>query len=900
MQHPVFFSFAGDSSALVNRIKSKFRDDLVYMYMRTGVAGDNFPEEILSELSNCQLFVVFWSAMYVAGDSNRPWCRRELLTALRRLKSQSLRQFLIIQTDVTPLDQVITDPDTGAVVDGLAAFRESGRAFSYPIQERAIEQRLSFELAKIDQSNHPLIPRVELQDLMRKALSTGDVQSKSAVTFVAGFHGAGRRTLIHLITDNEYRHLTCHSISLDSIDGPEDLLRSIWGDVLHKSRAEQRAMMRKVQENPQALRQYYSQLSAQLVENRCYVIVSKDDSIDVSEVLPFWVPEYLGLLPATVQPLIFVTVGRPVPEFMAREIPNAGHVHVPSLEEHESYDMANRVIAAVDPSRTARWKPHIAEIVAGGANNAKLIVDIVKVASRRATLDFLSRDIASETSRFDQRVQLVVEWAWESISENPPAIQLLDVINLLGVVHIDSLHEIFKNSPEKVGDLLFRLIEIGLVEHLSESTYRIPRALARKLNFHFAGSLPRRQSTELIQRFARSLEVGTDEDSSSVVLNNRLQAQLTSDVAIDAADVVFITASLLFKSGWQRYRLGQSGAALSLFRRSFGAIEQVRDDATKLEIVRYFGLAAAREQSENDVAAAVRYLSHAANLNYRFEEKAKSMALFIQGFAYKCDSKYTLALPKYEEALKKLPDERRTEHQRSQMLNEAVQCILRIEPVNIALALQYSRSSVNLRENPNNIDVLLRSLLARTYFDQSTPKEEVSRNLADMNYWESILKTKSETGGLSFYDRRRIDRLEAEAMDAVLATGQPFPSLDLTSAISLCHDAYQRHHDDAILWRKWDLMFRTEIDRDWTIPHKEATEYLEKSAQNKIARLNAARIRILTFNRADPSQMSLARSELEKYRTNGTLPPAVVRDIHRYLVQNERVLRVGLWADWDL
>lgn len=905
MRHPVFFSFAGDAKALVERIRSKFRDELVYVYTRTGVDGDSFPAEILSELRQCELFVVFWSAAYVAGDPSRPWCRRELLTALRRYEQGGLRRFLIVQVDGTPLDQTVIDPDTGLSIDGLRAFREDGRAFTHPIKERAIEQRLSAELAKIDQSDHPLLPRTELQELLRRALKTGDLQTKTPITFVSGFHGSGRRTLVRLITQSEYRHLTEYPISLDSVDGPEDLLRLIWGDVLHKSKAEQRLMMRDVQQNPSALRRYYAQLGMLLVANRCYVIVSKDDATDVSEVLPFWASEYLGLVSPTVQPLIFCTIGRPLPEFMMRAIPSAGHVPVPTLEEAESVELANRVIAAVDPVRVGRWQQHIPEIVAGGANNAKLIVDIVRIASRRASLDFLLRDIVPEVERFDQRVQAVVQWAWEAIAEDGAAIQLLDVVNLLGVAHIDALTDIFRNSAGSVGDSLYRLMEVGLVEHLSESTYRIPRALARKLNLHFAGALPRNQSMDLIRGYARAVDVGREDDSSAVVLNNRLQSKLATDAEIDADDLVFVTAALLFKAGWQRYRLGQTSAALPLLRRAFGATDRVRDDSTRLEIVRYFGLAAAREQSVEDVAAAVRYLRHVGNFHFRYEAKVKAMALFVQGFAYKCESQYALALPKYEEALDLLPPEGRTEHQRSQMLNEAVQCMLRIEPTDYERALDFARRACALRENPNNIDVLLRALLARTYFDRSTPRDEVSRNIEDMDHWESILKTKSAIGALSFYSRRRIDRLEAEAVDAVMATGQEFPSLDLQAVVSMCQEALQTYQDDALLWRKWDLMLLTELGRDWRRLHTEATEYLSRGAPNKMARGNAARIKILTFDIEDEVERRAAYMELERFRADGTLPRSIAGDIKRHLDLGEagtgrvlgKLLKHGLRGD---
>ena len=285
----------------------------------------------------------------------------------------------------------------------------------------------------------------------------------------------------------------------------------------------------------------------------------------------------------------------------------------------------------------------------------------------------------------------------------------------------------------------------------------------------------------------------------------------------------------------------------------------------------------------------------------------KAMALFVQGFAYKCKSQYLLALPKYEEALDMLPEEGRNEHQRSQMLNEAVQCMLRIEATDYVRALEFARQSVALRENPNNIDVLLRALLARTYFDQSTPKNEVHQNLMDLDYWESVLKTKCEIGGLSFYARRRIDRLEAESVDAVIAADQEFPSLDLRAVIAMCQEAFQAYQDDALLWRKWDLMLLNEVDRDWKSLHAEASDYLDKGVPNKMARGNAARIKILTFDLGDESEKRAAYLELENCRGDGTLPRSVAADIKRHLDLGAggsgrmlgKLVKYGLRGEWE-
>jgi len=878
--HPVFFSFAGDTKEVAERLKGKFSDELVYCYSRIGVDGDSFPAEILSEVRQCELFVIFWSSAYVASDLARPWCRRELLTAVRRHANGNLQKVLLLQCDATPFTSEIVDPETGAIMDALKGVRDESRAFSHPFRERAVEERLAHELAQLGAIDHPILPRSDYQAQLRDTLATRG-RTKTPVVFVHGYHGSGRRTLIKTVMEVDFRHLTPFVLGLDRAEGPEDLLRLVWGEVLQKSVAEQRLMMKDIQEHPDALPRYYTQLGTHLAGLRGYLILANDDPIDVGAVVPHWVVDLLSKLQPTVQPLVFLVVGRSLPSYMRRLIPEGGEVPVPSLEDAESTELIRMIVGAVDPLRPERWEPHIPTIVSAGGNNAKLLVDIVKVASRRASLDFLRRDAQAQLERFDERLQRVLEWGWSEIESDIGSIQLLDVLNLLGSTDIAALEDIFTHDRTKVGQWLYRLTEVGLVESLSESVYRVPRALARRLNTFLAGAASRTRSHDLLKRFARAVNVGADEHGG-VILTNKLQARLASDTEIDDDDLVFVTTAMLFRSGWQRYRLGQYSAALKLLRRAFEGIDRVRDDSTKLEICRYFGLCAGREDSDRDVDAVCTFLARPHNFHHRFKDRVQSMDLFIRAFALKCNSQFALALPRYEEAIALLP-EGGMDIQRSQMMNEMIQCILRIEPVNFRKAKDLGLSLCGLRETPNNIDVYLRALLGETYYSQGIGKKVVQENISQMKFWEGRLKSKCESSSLSFYSHRLIDRMEAEAVDAVLAAESGFPALDLTAAIAVAREANTRYRDESLVWRRWDLMLLTELGRDWRKLHEEASNYMNGSAPNRMARGNAARVRLLTFDLTDETSRRTAYAELEKFRIDRTMPRSVANDVKRQL-----------------
>jgi tetratricopeptide (TPR) repeat protein len=274
--------------------------------------------------------------------------------------------------------------------------------------------------------------------------------------------------------------------------------------------------------------------------------------------------------------------------------------------------------------------------------------------------------------------------------------------------------------------------------------------------------------------------------------------------------------------------------------------------------------------------------------------KVRAMERFIRGFALKSDSKFDEALTCYEKALEYLPEGGLNDNQRSQLMNEIVQCLLRIEPVNYGRAVDLGRRLYRLRETPNNIDVLLRSLLGQTYYDPSASNDVVQQNLVEMEKFEQLLRNKCEGSSLSFYAFRRIDRLEAETIHTVLAGSLPYPSLDLSAVIGSCTDAYLKYGDEALLWRKWDLMLLNEVERNWDSLHLEAAEYLRRGSKNRMGRGNAARIKILTYDLSISENIRIARVELDKFRTDGTLPQSVATDLRRQIdagdQHNSRVL----------
>ncbi len=882
MAHPIFFSFSGDSKEQAERLKSRFSDDLVYMYSRTGVDGVDFPNEILDEIAQCRVFILFLSRGYVEADPRRPWCRRELLAAAKRITTGNLKSFLIIQVDQTPLTATITDPDTNAITDALKPFREARRAFAYPVDWKSVESRVADELASLSDEVLPELPRPAFEKLLRDCLNLGTYQNRAPLIFVSGFHGSGRRTLVRAVMRSDYRHLTEYTLGIDGTDGPEDLLQLIWGEVLHKPIKEQRALLSAADKNPNLLKGFFQQLGAQLVELRAYLVLAKDDLADVSEVVPYWLSQYMSLIAPTVQPLVFILIPRPLPNGVRTKMPNAQDVHIPTLEDDESERLVKMHISARDPRRLPRWQEHLPYILEAGSNSPKLLVEIVRIASRRPSLDFLKQDTTEHVRRFDERVSQLLDWAWPNIKDQAKHVLLLDILNSLTIAHYDTLSEIFRLKGDEIGDVLYELVQAGIVEHLSESTYRIPPALRRKLNFYLINPEVRSRAADLLKQYGKTVQIGQDE-WGGVFLTNRLQIRLTTDAAIADEDLTFVTTAMLFKAGWQKYRQAQYTIALELLRRAFSRVEKIQDDSTKLEILRFYGLAAAREGSDQDMAAACNYLSNPTHFTPRYRERARAIAPFVRGLFYRLNQEVDLACHAFEESLTLLPEGPNTVQQRSMILNELVQSMLKTSAPDYSRAVALAEESCSLRTTPNNLDILLRALLAQTFDDPHITQEQVDRNFVEMDRREAQLKAMCVANNQSFYVARVVDRLEREAVEKVRSEDLPFGSLDLSEPIRLCEEAFNEHQEQALLARKWELMLRNEANRDWGALHRDASAYLESAPSNRMGRGIAARFRILTFDLTDERSKRLADAELEKYRANGSIPRAAAQEIKRRL-----------------
>jgi hypothetical protein len=206
--------------------------------------------------------------------------------------------------------------------------------------------------------------------------------------------------------------------------------------------------------------------------------------------------------------------------------------------------------------------------------------------------------------------------------------------------------------------------------------------------------------------------------------------------------------------------------------------------------------------------------------------------------------------------------------------------MLRLPKPDYDKAVDLAEQLCRLRETPNSLDVLLRALLAQTYFDQSLSDIDKTKNNDEIVRREDELRVKCEGSNLSFYTFRLVDRLEKEAI--AMALHRPFGALDLTEPIKICQAAFDELQEETLLCRKWALMLRTEFGRNWADLHREAAIALERGQLNRTGKGIAARIKILTYDLTLPDNRRFAIQELERYK-HKLFPPTVAAEISRKL-----------------
>ena len=886
MVHPVFISFASEDIENARKIGAAFPDDIVYLYERVGVEGANWPLEIEEEVRSCECFVVLWSKNYIVKE----WARREMALAAGRVRSNGLGVWVIIQLDDLPLETKCINPLTGNEEDMLAPFRAKYRSVAAPFRTQVAKRAIGNALARVRPTRLPKLPRLELQEQLRRAISI-DYRYRTAILFVSGLNGNGRKTLIESVMENDYPHLTGYIVPLDAADGPEDLLMRLWLDVLMLGLEEARRRLTSANNDPAKI---YSMLNAavkEFAQIKAYLVITFDVPSEYVNSTPGWFRDALGKISSGFSPIIFVVLTRRVADNYVAAFTSAQSIFVHTLEENESRELAWRLVQAVD-SHPARWKDeNIAYLAQVGGGSPELVKDISIMAAREPTLDFLEQKVNPVVERFSEYLSGWVSASLGGLGETlDHGLLVLKLVDRLGVADLQALKEIVGGNVASVGATLYVLRDSGLLEQLSDGIWRIPPLLRRRLNIHLTTWQLRETSDECLRKFAdKPLHV--QDEYGATYLVNALSAKITNDTKMSEEEASFVSVTMIFRAGLQSYRLGEYPKAYKIFRRAFERLENIRDEDTKIELIRYFSLSSIREKHEWDAARNVLGTKFTGG---RFEHKAKSIKHFLIGFAARLDGEFEKACEEFKLAYENAKNGYWSDRQRAIILNEWVRAYLYTNDPDYSYAVSLARESCGINLTPFTQDVLVRTLIMRTYRQKNLADHEISRGFEDIEKEMSILERKCEQAGQDFHRLRKVDLREQEAFENKRDDNDR--PLNLNRAIRAGREAYDHNPRHDTLVRIWQVTYLNEVDRDLNALHKEVQQFLDDNhhASNR-HKGHAAYYLITTTDVSTQSGKDEARRLLNQYRK--TLPKRNVDALNGYIQTG--VLQRGVSDEFD-
>lgn len=853
MTRPVFFSVGGAQDAkFAASVKELLPDAMVYMYTRTGEEGTAFLPEIEKEVQSCRLFVVFWSDDYLGSTV----ARLELAQARRLAEGPDKgKQALIVPTrrKVPSFSTKWINPigKRQEQEHALGAWRFERALDSMP-DVRKVAEIIRRKLEAADVFGRTLVPRTHVVDAIRKAVARPDYSATEFV-YVAGMEGDGRRTALQQFIRASHENLVERRSSFDSSEGPEDLLISMMESV-GLSVAQRHKILEDIESGKTSALKEIRKLVHQARASKNYLVILLDRFTGADTVgIPDWVSDVFGKLQFGNAPLVFLVTSSPVTDARLARTPFSTRARVPGLDEHEMGELVHR-LSLEDPKRE-QWTPERKRLVERICGSSPSLCQIIMRALRsEATLDFVERIAAQEEEKFSSNMSAVLGHIVQQFKGQPNDILALRVVERLGVASKAALDEILEPMIPSSGYDLYRMLEYGLLERLSDDMLRIPPLIQRRLGYILDDPAGSSDVEMLLENFAKKASESTEEYGAMFAANKAV-ASLATGNAVDSKFSAYLTTASIFKVGLDKYLAHDFEKAHSTLTRAMSRIELNAsvDASARIEIARYFGLASARVGSDTDVDRACAFLQGTLSESPRARQGA-AMAAFLRGFQERQKGHYREAIEAFEEALESLEGVRFAERQRGAVLTELSRAFLRRSPPDFEAAVRYAEQAYAEKDVAHNLSGLIRAKLHRT-FSKKFSGESALR--VEMNKISDLLLELKSICARTDRDFHLFREAEFELVRSIRAAKKSGKPLDLFRSIRLISEATrirQNHRNRFALWKYRALDGKGAHDQSVLA---EAKAVLDRASQANARELaDAAKVWVLVKARKSRKEAS--------------------------------------------
>ena len=829
-----FFSVAGEDVEKARGIATEFAANQIYLYDESGQHAADMWEEEAKELRDSTVLVIFWSVNYLKKKGTL----REIRLAVELLDCRKLGHPLIVRLDATPLTSVgnlAGDESDG--VQLLAPLIERWRALPLPFDNTNTIANIERLLISNGIATPPEFDRSGVLQTLNQLAQTSPRDIKPVI-WISGHEGYGRRFIVEkymrLFDPNSKRI----EVALLDSDGPLQALLRLKGRDFGANVAELETLISSSKDGHGGANE--SSLLTQAVQDISakggHVIFTIEAlNRDANRWIPAWLLKWIETVPMGRKPKVFLVAHFAFPKALLRgEVAKKiAAFTISGLEFHESKDYGYRLTGNFDLNAD-RWQPEdIDRLAEDSDGNLSLLIGLARSRSLALDLKTFSENQLDIQSAFTIKLNNYLDGCLTQIRYIPDAVAALRVLSDLQLVSFSDMKIMFPKAD--LHSLLGRLLDLGLLEVPSDSLYRVPRLVVRRLDTRLDVKVaPSSDSLVIHDRFKRlfdnRLVAGTKEPLIDKIETRVRAALLTGTSAVDSHVAKFITASYLLQAGIRAYDRQDYEGALKLLRDCVRHRNEFPEINTRCVMLRYFGLAAAREDKTADIQQAVELLLKEGQGDAWRRSRVNPVAdaEFVRGFVCRLNERWSDACRHYLGSLKRMEEDGSS--RLGDCHREIAECYLHEQEPNYREARFHAFRAYESRDTIMALDIVVKALTASFWSDESLSVRERDELEVKLNHHLDKLQELSTSLGMGMWHQRKAEDLMQSGQNA-----------DLEQALVYAKDALaisSRQDFHPLIWK---LLIRLQTEAHLKELVKLTTDAISNNRFNGRTRSVAAR-----------------------------------------------------------
>lgn len=689
---PIFFSVSSNDATFAEEIWHKLPADWAYIYTKNGEEGVHMWDEISRrELPRSKLLVVYWSKNYAKAEG----CIREILQAKDLVRQSQLRP-VVLRLDDFP---ITWSEELG---EGLQPVFDALKVMlDYRTSSPNIDVQQAFNLVQraaepFLKSDHPVLPRHELLQTLRKVVQKGRFNCYPAV-WVSGYNGIGRETLIR----NFHRSFAPNGrgivVEVNESSLPKQVLLRIESEAFDSEREHLLELNAEAaNDSPQAVVDAIERVFA--AGN--YLILRHSRVVEENVDLPEWIDEAVNSLSASNRPKLYILSQLPL--FGARHNRTREALvaqRVPSVDDHQLAAFCDQLIGHYD-NNPERWPDEeIEKVVRSAGGNIGFLVSLVRACSGVEDFDQIDQLIETDSRSFAAAITVYVRWAFSQLRDFDDEQRVLLFLNDVSPCDVVDLEKVV--APKKsILRVLGKLLDLGMVEREGDNLYRLTPMLAHRLSRDLLRPELLVWLREALVDFLKNPVDFEADNHDFLRIESRIQAAMISDSEELPADVVgFVSAAHWLQAGIRLYHAKRREPAYKILKKAFNKRNQFTN-ASQNELIRYFCLSATRNRKYDEAQVGIALLERTYN--------TKGLAAFLRADVLEHQRRFPEAIKEY---LKAIELNKGNKSRLERTYRPLVKCILYSHRPDFGLARFYALQGVQLKRTVYSLMTLSRVLL---------------------------------------------------------------------------------------------------------------------------------------------------------------------------------------------